>query len=317
MTEHKKKDTTETYEIKIHGQLDTKWSEWFYGMTITHERDGTTTLCGSLPDQTVLHSVLDRIRDMNLRLLSVNQTNQMDKQIMMKSKEAVMKSNTSTSQKIGWVIFTISAVYMFGLGWLYSWRVVPAANQFGSVAYSGMLGLLWGLSVPLGAFIVAIGAALIAGVERRVLWLLILLPLLFTIFKLAYTTSQMVPALFGINGGLIMLFFLGSTWQWVRTRPGLTGAAKTGSDLRMVGFIFFVVAAWYLCGIFGMGNYVLRPELADRFSVPIGSTINAASFVQLLLVLGWGFTFFGQLVSRQAQAVDPEFDKIPQSAAAD
>jgi hypothetical protein len=62
----------ETYVIKIHGHLDAQWSEWFYGMAITHERDGVTTLSGSLPDQTVLHSVLDRIRDMNLRLKSVN-----------------------------------------------------------------------------------------------------------------------------------------------------------------------------------------------------------------------------------------------------
>ena len=228
-----------------------------------------------------------------------------------------MKSNTSTSQRIGSVIFTISAVYMFGLGWLYSWRVVPAANEYGSAAYSGLLGFLWQLSVPLGAFLVAIGAALIARIERHVLWLLVLLPFLFTIFKMAYTTSQMIPALFGINGGLIMLFFLGSTWHWARTRPTLTGAGKTGSDLRMVGFLFFVVAAWYLCGIFGMGNYVLRPELADRFSVPIGSTINAASFVQLLLVLGWGFTFFGQRISRQAQVVPPEANKVQQVSAAD
>lgn len=73
MTEDKKKDATEIYEIKIQGQLDTKWSEWFYGMTITHEHDVGTTLCGPLPDQTVLHSVLDRIRDMNLRLISVKQ----------------------------------------------------------------------------------------------------------------------------------------------------------------------------------------------------------------------------------------------------
>ena len=73
MTEDRKKDTTEIYEIKIHGHLDTKWSEWFYGMTITHEHDGGTTLCGPLPDQTVLHSVLERIRDMNLELISVNQ----------------------------------------------------------------------------------------------------------------------------------------------------------------------------------------------------------------------------------------------------
>ena len=73
MADQKKKHTSENYEIKIQGQLDTKWSEWFYGMTVTHEREGTTTLCGSLPDQTVLHSVLERIRDMNLTLISVNQ----------------------------------------------------------------------------------------------------------------------------------------------------------------------------------------------------------------------------------------------------
>jgi hypothetical protein len=73
MTEDKKKDTTEIYEIKIQGHLDAKWSEWFYGMTITFENECATILYGPLPDQTVLHSVLDRIRDMNLHLVSVNQ----------------------------------------------------------------------------------------------------------------------------------------------------------------------------------------------------------------------------------------------------
>jgi hypothetical protein len=73
MANEQMKNTSEIYEIKIQGHLDTEWSEWFYGMAITHERDGATTLCGPLPDQTVLHSVLDRIRDMNLALISVNQ----------------------------------------------------------------------------------------------------------------------------------------------------------------------------------------------------------------------------------------------------
>ncbi len=67
-----KKNTCESYEIKVQGHLDTAWSEWFYGLTITHEPDGATTLCGPLPDQTVLYSVLNRIRDMNLPLTSVN-----------------------------------------------------------------------------------------------------------------------------------------------------------------------------------------------------------------------------------------------------
>jgi hypothetical protein len=72
MAEERKENSTEIYEIKIQGHLDTRWNEWFYGMTITHESDGATTLRGPLPDQTVLHSVLDRIRDMNLQLISVN-----------------------------------------------------------------------------------------------------------------------------------------------------------------------------------------------------------------------------------------------------
>ena len=73
MADEQKKDTVEIYEIKIQGHLDTKWSEWFYGLIITHEPDGATTLRGALPDQIVLHSVLDRLRDMNLPLLSVKQ----------------------------------------------------------------------------------------------------------------------------------------------------------------------------------------------------------------------------------------------------
>jgi hypothetical protein len=67
-------DHTEiTYEIKIKGHLNSQWTEWFYDLNITHESDGTTTLYGPLPDQTVLHSVLGGIRDMNLRLISVTE----------------------------------------------------------------------------------------------------------------------------------------------------------------------------------------------------------------------------------------------------
>lgn len=226
-------------------------------------------------------------------------------------------SSTSTSQRIGWVIFAIGAVYMFGLGWLYSWRMVPAANQAGSAAYSSLPGFIWALSVPLGAFIVAIGAALSARVERRVFWLLILLLLVFTAWRIIGTTDKMIPALFGIGGGVITLFFLGSVWNWAKNRPKLTGAAKTGSDLRMVGLIFFVVAAWDLYGIFGIANFVLRPELADKFSVPVSSTINSASGVMVQLVLGWSFTYLGQLMSRRAKAVDPQVDKVHLIAAVD
>ena len=73
MAEEQMKSNPTNYEIKLQGHLDTKWAEWFYDLDIIHESDGTTTLYGALPDQTVLHSVLDRIRDMNLGLISVSE----------------------------------------------------------------------------------------------------------------------------------------------------------------------------------------------------------------------------------------------------
>ena len=66
----------EIYEIRIKGHLQDKWSEWFYGLTLTREDDGSTTLYGPLPDQTALHSILQKISNMNLRLISVSEIKQ-------------------------------------------------------------------------------------------------------------------------------------------------------------------------------------------------------------------------------------------------
>ncbi len=61
------------YKIRIKGHMDTKWADWFDDLQINHEIDGTTTIYGSLPDQAALHSILRKIRDLNLQLLSVKQ----------------------------------------------------------------------------------------------------------------------------------------------------------------------------------------------------------------------------------------------------
>ncbi len=61
----------EYYEIKIKGHLDPRWSEWFAGLKLTHPEGDRTLLSGSLTDQAALHGLLERIRDLNLTLLSV------------------------------------------------------------------------------------------------------------------------------------------------------------------------------------------------------------------------------------------------------
>jgi hypothetical protein len=62
----------EMYEIRIKGHLSDKFDKWFNGMTITREMDGSTTICGELIDQTALHTILFKIRNMNIELISVN-----------------------------------------------------------------------------------------------------------------------------------------------------------------------------------------------------------------------------------------------------
>lgn len=61
----------EHYEIKIKGHLDPSWSEWLGGMQLTHLEGDGTLLSGPLPDQAALHGLLERIRDLNLTLISV------------------------------------------------------------------------------------------------------------------------------------------------------------------------------------------------------------------------------------------------------
>lgn len=65
-------DCPTVYAIRIKGHLERQWTEWFEEMTFHHEEDGTTTLFGPLPDQAALHSILRKIRDLNLQLISIN-----------------------------------------------------------------------------------------------------------------------------------------------------------------------------------------------------------------------------------------------------
>ncbi|HYX50600.1 MAG TPA: hypothetical protein VE843_12700 [Ktedonobacteraceae bacterium] len=61
----------EVYKIVIKGHLGSEWSEWFDGLTITPVSSGETILTGPLTDQTALHGVLIKIRDLGLPLLSL------------------------------------------------------------------------------------------------------------------------------------------------------------------------------------------------------------------------------------------------------
>ncbi len=61
------------YEIRLRNHLQARWAEWFDGWTITNIENDEVILTSSCTDHAGLHGVLDKIRDLNLTLISVRQ----------------------------------------------------------------------------------------------------------------------------------------------------------------------------------------------------------------------------------------------------
>ena len=64
-------DSAAIYQIRVKGELDPKWSDWFDGFSIEPQADDETLLTGPVADQADLHGLLAKIRDLCLPLLSV------------------------------------------------------------------------------------------------------------------------------------------------------------------------------------------------------------------------------------------------------
>jgi len=67
------------YQIKVQGQLDERWADWFNSLTvITRSEDEgltITTLTGPIADQAALRGILNRIWDLNLTVYSLQRLN--------------------------------------------------------------------------------------------------------------------------------------------------------------------------------------------------------------------------------------------------
>jgi hypothetical protein len=66
-------DQPRVYHIRLEGQLRAEWADWFEGLSVTLQPDGTTLLTGPVIDQAALYGLLKKVRDLGLLLISVNQ----------------------------------------------------------------------------------------------------------------------------------------------------------------------------------------------------------------------------------------------------
>ena len=66
-----------SYEVRVKGHLDGRWSEWFDGLTISNVENGDALLSGEIVDQSALHGVLNKVRDLGLPLMAVSRIESM------------------------------------------------------------------------------------------------------------------------------------------------------------------------------------------------------------------------------------------------
>lgn len=59
-------------EIRVEGHLDKDWAEWLEGFTLIHAEGSETLLMGTVEDQAALYGLIARLRDLGVKLVSVN-----------------------------------------------------------------------------------------------------------------------------------------------------------------------------------------------------------------------------------------------------
>jgi len=71
MTNGREFDKPAIYQIRVKGNLEQKWSDWFDGLAIIPQTGDETLLVGKVADQATLHGILAKISNLGLPLLSV------------------------------------------------------------------------------------------------------------------------------------------------------------------------------------------------------------------------------------------------------
>jgi len=200
-----------------------------------------------------------------------------------------------TKQKVGLVLFWIAVFWAILWGLIGSIFVGSALHlTMDEVdqtmwAFTGPWFLLWAFGVPLGALVAGIGVLLYSGAKGSTVWKYGIGIFLAVIISMVIGFLGHIPPLFGIGGALILLFFMGILWLWTKERMALKDLSTTAADLKLVGYVFMLIAAWFICGI--AGQPFLKVFEGEAPTTPI--------HVMVYLVLGWLFLFLSHYKSRK------------------
>ena len=157
-------------------------------------------------------------------------------------------------QKVGLVMFWIGIVWTIAWETLAVVKILPlmhslTLDEFNQTiwAFTGPLMFLRGISMPLGAIVSGIGVLFYSSAKGSTLWKVgIGLFIVLIISLVAMGLNFYSAPLFGIGGSLILLSFIGILWLLAKERMALKGSSTTALDFKLVGYVFMLMAAFYM-----------------------------------------------------------------------
>ena len=165
-------------------------------------------------------------------------------------------------------------------------------------AEGGPLFILWALSVTLGSIAVGIGAFVYVK-TKPVFAGLTGIGLLGAVFLMVMVWSRVYnPTLFGIGGIINLVAFFAVVWIWMKRYAGLDMPEKIAGSYKLLGYIFWINATWFLCG-----------ETAKMHLKAFeGSAAPSPIEIIVFLVLGWLFVLAGEYKALQLKQSQVDSD---------
>ena len=204
-----------------------------------------------------------------------------------------------TKQRVGMALFYVAVV------WAIAWGVI--GSIFASTAYrhltmdelnqtmwavTGPWFMMWAIAgVPLGSLVALVGVLLHSGAKGSTVWKYGIGAFLALAFSMSIGLIGHYTPVFGVGGTLILLFFFGILSLWKKERMALKDSTAA-ADLRLAGYVSFLIAAWFTCGIAGF-------PFAKAFEgEPPGTPLH----IMVLFVLGWLLMFLSHYKAQKQQA---------------
>ena len=201
-------------------------------------------------------------------------------------------------QKVALGLFWIGALVAIGFAaiigrsLIYNLRTLTLDELSSTLwAEGGPMYILWALSVTLGSILAGIGAFLYVKANPLFAWLTGIGVFGAVIVMVMVWTRVYNTALFGIGGTIILISFFAIVWLWMKQYATLDRQEKVAGSYKLIGYIFWINASWFMCGETGK----LHLKAFE------GSAVPSPIEIMVFLVLGWLFVLIGEYKTRQLQ----------------